>query len=167
MSIEYDKYLVEHKQAVKACLELLSTEPTPVKNLLSKSIEEIILKHDISKYSEDEYQAYDDKFYGKICDNNKFDKAWLHHIHNNPHHWQYWVLIESSQEIKALEMPDIYILEMVADWGSFSYNKKESSEILTWYAEHKDKMILHPNTRKKVENLIIILSNKMSELFNK
>lgn len=164
MSKEYDLYLIDHKRGVKMCLYLLATEPTLIKNLSDNKIKEIAMKHDLSKYSKEEYQAYNDRFYGEHYNQEEFDKAWLHHIHHNPHHWEHWLLLDDG-EVKALEMPNIYILEMVADWGSFAYNKKDSTELLTWYSNNKYTMVLHPNTRKKVENLVITLSNKMSKCF--
>ena len=71
---------------------------------------EKLVNHDQSKYDEEEYEAYDDYFYGKegkdeddiaVID-NAFDYAWLHHIHHNPHHWQYWVLVNDDDGTKAL-----------------------------------------------------------------
>lgn len=47
-----------------------------------------------------------------------FDAAWNHHQKTQPHHWQHWVLITDSDEprLRALPMPQKYVLEMVADW---------------------------------------------------
>lgn len=28
-----------------------------------------------------------------------FNRAWLLHIHRNPHHWQHWVLINDDPEL--------------------------------------------------------------------
>ena len=53
---------------------------------------ELIQKHDESKYSKEEWDAYLNYFYpdeNHPKDDNAFDLAWLHHQHNNPHHWQY------------------------------------------------------------------------------
>src|SRR5688572_29402107 len=35
-----------------------------------------------------------------------FDKAWLHHQHRNPHHWQHWLLREDDGDLKTLPMPE-------------------------------------------------------------
>ena len=51
-------------------------------------------------------------------------------------------------------MPSIYILEMVCDWWSFSWAKGDLTEIFKWYDEHKDHMILHTETRKKIDILL-------------
>lgn len=127
--------------------------------------------HDLSKYSMEEYNAYNDYFYGKegkdeddisVID-SAFDYAWLHHIHANPHHWQHWVLIGDDDGQKALEMPKRYVYEMIADWWSFSWNKGDLKEIFKWYDDHKSKMILHENTRKMVEDIL----GKIKEILEK
>lgn len=88
MSREYDEYLTKHIQAVKACFGLFPSW---------KESRHELTEHDISKYSEEEYRAYDDYFYpneysyGFVKD--RFQYAWLHHQNTNKHHWQYWVLI--------------------------------------------------------------------------
>lgn len=159
MSKQYDEYLFNHIQAVKACFKLLN----------HGSFYELT-DHDISKYSEDEYYAYDDYFYPKEENpyaKEQFRYAWLHHQNNNPHHWQYWVLINDEDSIKPLQMPDSYVYEMVADWGSFAYQKQDGSELIKWYESHKDKMILHEDTRKNVEELVPELARLIDEHFGK
>ena len=94
MGLEYDKYLTEHVQNVQKCIDWMYN-----KNIIPDNMYNIdlALDHDKSKWSQEEYVAYDDYFYGNTNKtkeeiDNAFDYAWLHHIHNNPHHWQYWVL---------------------------------------------------------------------------
>lgn len=85
-------------------------------------LNENITMHDRSKYSDEEYIPYIEYFYGtksKKID-TEFNYAWLHHIHNNPHHWQYWVLKHDDKPEEALEMPYEYIIEMFCDHWSFS-----------------------------------------------
>lgn len=54
--------------------------------------------HDMSKNTPDEYTPYDNYFYGEQTPAiiEAFNRAWLMHIHRNPHHWQYWVLINDE-----------------------------------------------------------------------
>jgi len=86
----------------------------------------------------------------------QFDRAWLHHIHLNPHHWQYWVLRQDVGEIKCLEMPVHFIREMVADWigAGFAQGKTSRDAVQVWYSRNKDKIQLHQRTRELVEALI-------------
>lgn len=170
MSKEYDDYLVEHKAAVKACLELLASEPTFIRGLTQSKIDRIAAQHDASKYTKEEYAGYDCYFYG-VKDERPdvqevFDKAWLHHIHNNPHHWQHWVLVEDdSGSPKTIKIPEIYLVEMVADWGSFAYRKKMPLELRSWYDSHKDKIVMHPESKAKVEQLVDLLVEKIKHCF--
>ena len=88
---------------------------------------------------------------------NEFDKAWLHHIHNNPHHWQYWVLLKDDGDIGVLDMPTNYIIEMICDWWSFSWNDGDLFEIFNWYGTNKDIIKLSAWTKITVENILNIM----------
>lgn len=84
----------------------------------------------------------------------EFDRAWLHHQHANPHHWQHWNLREDSGEQKVLEMPIHFASEMVADWmgaGRAITGKWEAAE---WYAKNREIIRIHPTTRVIVENIL-------------
>lgn len=168
MSYEYDQYLRRHKENVKKGFDWVC-------NNLPDLIEDIPglewqtgFAHDQSKSEPDEYEAYDAYFYG----NNKsyavvqeYKKAWLLHIHRNPHHWQYWILINDDPEEGEIlmEMPMNYILEMICDWWSFSWGKENLREIFSWYDEHKNYMKLHPKTRESVEDILARIKKKLDE----
>ena len=165
MSYQYDIYLAQHKANVKKGFDWIHDNlPT----IIANSIEyggvidyewQIGLNHDASKTDDDEYNAYDDYFYG----NNRsfavvqaFNKAWLFHIHRNPHHWQYWVLLrdEPDEPTECIEMPHNYVIEMICDWWAFSWKDDDRFEIFDWYKEHKNHIMLHKNTRKLVEHIL-------------
>lgn len=168
MSEAYNLYLKTHIDTVYKCLrwmidnlDLSCDEIIMIANLI------ILDDHDDSKYGE-EYKPYDNYFYGKEQSDKikeSFDYAWLHHIHNNPHHWQHWVLIndDSRDGTYALEMPLKYVFEMVADWWSFSWRNDDLYEMFYWYAEHKNRIIFHPKTRECVENLLKKIELKLKE----
>jgi hypothetical protein len=103
------------------------------------------------------------KSYSVVQDINK---AWLLHIHRNPHHWQYWVLINDNPEEgeNLIEMPYNYIIEMVCDWWAFSWAKGDLTEVFKWLDEHKDYIKLHPNSRKTVESILAQIGDKIEEL---
>lgn len=170
MSKEYDEYIKQHKDNVYKAFQWL-TENLPeifdneLRNMCESSCRYL---HDTSKNDPYEYDAYDRYFYGR----NKsyevvqdFNRAWLHHIHNNPHHWQYWILLndEPDEGEIILDMPDVYIIEMVCDWMSFSIAKGDLNEIFNWYDEHKDYMKLSDYTRMKVEGILNKIHMKLSE----
>ena len=112
------------------------------------------LVHDMSKLLPDEWIPYCNWFYTKNSDENKFNRAWIRHIHRNKHHWQYWVLREDDGNTLPLEIPTDYLLEMWCDWigaGKAITGKDNMNE---WYEAHKDIMIIHPNNKKWIENRI-------------
>jgi hypothetical protein len=131
--------------------------------------------HDGSKLRPSEWRPYADRFYGgkrrrwaDIHGDERnhypyalteegiaeaFDRAWLLHQHRNPHHWQHWVLREDSGATKALAMPTRYLYEMIADWrgAGRAVGKPDTA---AWYLKNRDQIILHPDTRKRVECLL-------------
>ncbi len=166
MSYQYDQYLAKHKENVRNGFEWLQTNlPELVKDIPNLGWQ-TGFAHDQSKSEPDEYEAYDAYFYGgnrsfKVV--QEYRKAWLMHLHRNPHHWQHWVLInDDPKEGEILiEMPINYIFEMVCDWWAFSWAKGNQQEIFKWYDEHKNYMKLHPNTRKKVEEILSKIKEKL------
>lgn len=123
-----------------------------------------LLMHDMSKFSLAEFGPYYEYFNNRSSDpwkaeaqKNAFNIAWLHHIHRNKHHWNYWVFGASVEGIDAVRMPERYVREMVADWMGVSYALgKPPSDAKDWYLQNKDTMILHPATRSRVEALLNI-----------
>lgn len=126
-----------------------------------------IRKHDASKYDREEYEAYDAYFYGnqsyEVVEDFKY--AWLHHIHNNPHHWQYWILNNDDPDEGEviLDMPDCYIIEMICDWWSFSWKKGNLDEIFAWYDERKDYMKMSKYTHMKVKYYLKLIKDNLNE----
>jgi hypothetical protein len=84
----------------------------------------------------------------------RFDAAWLHHQHRNPHHWQHWLLREDDGPTKALRMPHKLVREMVADWMGAGRAITGQGDAASWYEANRDKIVLHPEVRVQVENLI-------------
>ena len=161
MSFAYDQYLAEHIGNVNKGLHWMLDNLGFKEEKPELEIALVNFDHDESKYSVEEYDAYDKYFYGgnrnyKVVQD--FNYAWLHHIHNNPHHWQYWVLLEDDPEsglpYKALEIPVHVIFEMIADWWSFSWKSGNLFEIFNWYADHRSKQIINPKSREIVEYIL-------------
>lgn len=158
MSSQYDSYLEQHKANVKKGFEWIREH---IPDILQGDFDyewQICLNHDHSKTEPDEYEAYDTYFYGgnrsfDVVQN--FNKAWLLHIHRNPHHWQHWVLIndEPNEGEIIIQMPINYIVEMICDWWAFSWSKGDLTEMFSWYEERKNYIKMHKNTRKTVEDI--------------
>ena len=122
---------------------------------------ELIQKHDESKYSKEEWDAYLNYFYpdeNHPKDDNAFDLAWLHHLHNNPHHWQYWILQRDNGEQVPLDMPEKYVIEMLCDWMSFS---KKNPEFQNEYKNFKKCLSEINNYFEKISNDNNIKNNKI------
>ena len=152
MSYLYDEYLFDHVSGVKKAYGWLVEHHLVPGDAFVQDLDD----HDASKLDQKEYDAYDRYFYG----GNKsfqvvkdFNYAWLHHIHNNPHHWQYWVLQHDDEPEEVLEMPKQRVIEMICDWWSFSWKSGNLYEIFDWYEKHKN-MKLHEKTRKMVESIL-------------
>lgn len=166
MSVQYDNFLTEHKENVAKGFRWLQEN---IPEVIEDGFEwQICFNHDASKTDPEEYDAYDAYFYG----NNRsysvvqnFKKAWLRHIHNNPHHWQHWILIndEPKEGMVVIDMPYIYVVEMICDWWSFSWTKGDLNEIFGWYEDRKDYMKLSANTRISVEYILGKMKDKLKE----
>ncbi len=166
MSKEYDLYLEKHKENVRNAFQWLRTNLPELFAGKPGSEWQIDFDHDYSKSNDDEYEAYDAYFYGgnrSYAVVQAFKRAWLLHIHRNPHHWQYWVLIndEPDEGETLLEMPYNYIIEMICDWWSFSWAKHDLAEIFNWYDEHQAYIKLNPRTRETVEDILWKLRGRL------
>lgn len=164
---KYNEYLDEHIENVKKGYYWMMDH---FSEWLDERIEDPdyfvfgeFIFHDSSKYSKEEYEPYANYFYGNKSFKTvqEFNYAWLHHIHNNKHHWQYWVLNndDPNEGEKILDMPFDYILEMVCDWWSFSWKTGDLFEIFNWYDQHKDYIKLSDKTRNTVNDIL----NKIKE----
>jgi hypothetical protein len=119
------------------------------------------LLHDWTKYLPSEYPAYVDFFRGigkEMTPYNPgphFDQARNTHQKRNRHHWQYWLFYSEHEEppLRPLPIPKRYIREMVADWISVG-RVSGKDDTLTWYADNRERIILHPETRAQVEQIL-------------
>lgn len=172
MSREYDLYLEQHKGNVAKGFRFIRDElPDLLIEIAGVDYEhQICFNHDASKTDSDEYCAYDAYFYGgnrSFAVVNAYNYAWLKHLHRNPHHWQYWVLINDDPKEGEiiLDMPYNYILEMICDWWAFSWAKGDLFEIFKWYDEHKDYMKLSAATRKTVNDILGQIKGKLQYIY--
>lgn len=164
MSKEYDEYLKQHRENVaKGYYWLVENLPDIAAWVDTR---QICAAHDKSKSNEDEYYAYDEYFYGKdqsFETKDRFNKAWLKHIHRNPHHWQYWILNNDDGAQEILDIDYNYIIEMVCDWWSFCWKDGKLFEIFNWFNEHKSYIKLSDKTRFMVEDILKRMHNKLTE----
>lgn len=161
---QYKEYITNHRAGVSKVFEEVMRpillEEGIDEEMLSK-IDDLIENHDMSKFDDYEFSAYRDRFY-KYKDHEElpedvasnFDVAWNHHQKSNPHHWNYWVLINDVDEPQthALDMPFEYVIEMLCDWQSAG--KFYGNSAKDWYEKNGKKMILSDNTRNLIERYI-------------
>ena len=122
--------------------------------------------HDLSKLRPSEWKAYAEFFFWPgwkwapgletpIARRNPqaLNRAWLHHVHRNPHHWDYWVLHTRWDQTGSGEifpMPNKYRCEMLADWRGAT-RARNGPNAREWYLAHRGKMRLHPETQQWLE----------------
>ena len=127
--------------------------------------------HDWSKFLPSELFPYMDYFYGTMksdinkgrdetgyykptdTGDSKFDYAWLLHQKRNKHHWQWWILPEDGGGTKVFKIPEIYIKEMYCDWCGAG-RAQGTPGVKKWYDKNGSKMKMHPESRKRIEELI-------------
>jgi len=131
------------------------------------------LIHDFSKFRPSEFIPYARYFYGRYPEysvyegttikhprlfkedvDRRFDKAWLLHIHRNPHHWQFWLLQEDDGVQKNIAIPIKYLKEMVCDWRGAGMAIAGEDNTLEWYEKNKHIINLKRINRKWVEKAI-------------
>lgn len=164
--LKYLAYVLRHKWYVwQEMYQVWRNNPLQVRLLWAGIV------HDLSKFSSAEWGPYVDYFHGgpypernygdmrNALDDKytqgwvqaRFDAAWNHHQKCNPHHWQYWVLQRDDGTVEALEIPERYMVEMICDWRGAGRAITGKDDLIKWYAKNRDKIVLHPNTRRRVD----------------
>lgn len=164
MSIQYDEYLKNHDANVRKAYHWIKrSAPEILKELPNVDYSFHIDFHDDTKTIPDEYDAYDAYLFGK---KTKFTEqnyriARLGHIHRNPHHWQHWMLIDEELGVILTEMPYEYIVEMVCNWWSYSWDKDDLWTIFDYYNKYKSKIKLHKKSRDNLEEILKALEKNL------
>jgi hypothetical protein len=120
---------------------------------------EQLLIHDNSKWSEAEFAGYIYRSQG-VGTPDMFARAWLHHIHFNPHHWQHWIFPNnhtpkgSDVENGIVAMPERFALEMVADWMGASFAYENSWDMTDWLMRNIPKIQVHSSTAKYLFDIL-------------
>lgn len=113
--------------------------------------------HDWSKFTPAEWNGYRERFFSgragqtdKSADPEAFHRAWSHHWHLNPHHWEHWLTAEGE----PLRMPEKFVREMVADWLGAGRAITGEWNMYAWWTANNDRIKLHPETWGDVYALI-------------
>lgn len=141
--LKYFKYLLKHKWYVMlACFKL---------GLYWRGI-----VHDLSKFQLCEFIPYAKYFYGKKDEKNTrgFVFAWLHHLHKNKHHWEYWAIAGDPPSI-----PGKYIKEMVCDWYGAGMSIAGKNDLEKWFQENKKNIKINKDNMDEVCEIMNILND--------
>lgn len=109
--------------------------------------------HDLSKFSANEALGYALHDFKSDKYDLSFEMAWAHHKNHNEHHPEYWLNPSRSGEIEPIQMPKIYIAEMVADW--IGAGKTYDSPLSEWIPGNLPKFLFHPETAQGLEFLLL------------
>ena len=148
---DYKNYVLEHKKNVGLFADWLKENLPEIffdYGVDPNAFDDVIREHDESKFSEEEFEPYAQKWFGNGEESLAYEEAWKHHWMNNEHHPEYWL---------EEDMPPIYILEMLCDWGSFSIAKGNLEELSDFYfnkAKDDPEKNLSDNTKKIIEDIL-------------
>lgn len=108
--------------------------------------------HDLSKFSKKEAYAY--ALYNRKTGEGKeaFELAWHHHKMNNPHHPEYWLNPNRSGKLEPLPMPEIFIIEMIADW--IGAGKTYGSSLAEWMPDNIGKFMFSSKSTNTIVHFI-------------
>ncbi len=115
--------------------------------------------HDWDKFLPDEWRPYAEAFYepdgrSRYVESPAMADAWNRHQKRNRHHWQFWLLTWDRGETDALPMAEADLREMVADWIGAGWAIANRPDPSPWYQENRDRIILHPASRERLEDLL-------------
>lgn len=151
-NLQYARYIVRHKLFVYQAGRITGA---PLWRLII---------HDWSKLTPSEWPQYRDYFYpstaanetllGRMKIKDHFYAAWNHHLRHNAHHWQYWATNNDDGTYHALEIPEPFVREMVADWCGAGRAITGKWDAIEWFAKNESAMKLNHETRKLVVQML-------------
>ena len=125
------------------------------------------LLHDLSKYSPVEFGVGVRYWQGDRSPNNAereakgYSESWMHHKGRNKHHFEYWNdynIQRNGKPIINVDMPDIYIAEMLVDRISACkvYHGSAYTDSSAWeyYSKSNHEDLMSESTRQKLEMLL-------------
>lgn len=155
---ENKKYILAHKERVEKFAAWFKEKlPELFADIDIELFDEMIRDHDDSKFSEEEFEPYAQKWFNNGGKTLEYEEAWKHHWMNNEHHPEFWL---------GEDMPYVYILEMLCDWGSFSVDNGDHRELINFYydkAKDDPEKMLSDNTKKIVENILSQIEKVLEE----
>ncbi len=131
------------------------------------------LRHDLSKYSPEEFFKGAKYFQGDKSPNdlerktNGYSLAWMHHKGRNKHHFEYWndVSLITHRYNEPVRMPIKYVKEMFCDRVAackiYQKEKYKDDSALNYFIQKKSSYsLMEDGTKKLLESWLILLSQK-------
>ncbi len=128
------------------------------------------ITHDLSKFSPEEFLISCKMYQGNRSPNEAerelygYSRAWMHHKGRNKHHFEYWTDYNpATRRMAPVKMPLIYVAEMFCDRvaASKTYlgdSYTDSSPLAYYRRGNAAHRIIHPDTAKLLEKLLVMLS---------
>lgn len=141
---EYCDYLEEHIKNVEWAWKVLQEKCKDFSfiydDYVFNWIDSLIKEHDLSKFSQEEFIPYCQKFY-PVVENNEcveyvFKEAWEHHKTHNEHHWENW----ADKKYYNPHEAECHCVCMVIDW--MAMGKKFGDSAQEYYEKNKEKITL-------------------------
>ncbi|MDE7295290.1 MAG: catalase [Oscillospiraceae bacterium] len=132
------------------------------------------ITHDLSKFSPEEFIISCKLYQGTRSPNEAereekgYSTAWMHHKGRNKHHFEYWTDYNpSTKMLEPVKMPLIYVIEMFCDRVAASKvymgDSYTDSSPLEYFERGRPRRLIHPDTSKLLEKLLVMLSEKGEE----
>lgn len=155
---ENEKYINEHIERVQQFADWLKENvPELFDEIDIELFDDMIREHDASKFSEEEFEPYAQKWFNSSGKTPEYEAAWKHHWMHNEHHPEFWL---------GEDMPLIYILEMLCDWGSFSIKSGNLRELSDFYykkaKDDEDKMFSDA-TKEIIEEILTKINSVLDK----
>ncbi len=159
--LEHFKTVTRHRNAV-------------IKNCFKAGIPLQGLKHDLSKYSPEEFLNGVKFFQGTRSPHEAerekygFSYAWMHHKGRNKHHFEYWCDYDpETRKMSPVKMPVKYVKEMFCDRVAASkiYMKEKYNDAspLEYFMRAKKTRTIHSETSAILEYLLKMLRDRGEE----
>lgn len=127
-------------------------------DFLFHTINYMIIEHDLSKMSPEEFIQYQREFFPVSSkDASGFQAACVHHYEHNPHHWQTWTKLTER-------FPDelsCHCVCMVVDWMAVGMQTGDTAE--NYYLKNRERILIPPWADRFVEEIFECLRNVTKE----
>lgn len=166
-NLAYKHYIEEHKNNIKTVWNVLQDHLKGrywLDEHTSFNIETLIEEHDQSKFDSFEFEAYQQVFFpiaGVKISKEAFEYAVNKHLKSNPHHWEYWVILERLKPV-ALDMYLKFIIEMLCDWSAMSLKFNDTPS--EFYQKNKENFIFHEKTKVAVEYWLPVFNKVIRDI---